>query len=617
VIRYDETTFVQRRWTVGDTTRLLLRLGRCAVARLTTPAHVVLLLGMGLIAALATISPGDPTLPGVRRDGVHGIGGPDGYEPGRASLPTLTITLRPRTAPTAGIAVIYELSGSVVRGVRSLGMAPSTASTLGPDAVRFLLVRDAKGVIDVDPHPEAGRFHLERPVRGDTLRVSYLAESAAVPGRLDLSVQPDELSAVGYAFLALPEIDRRLAVRLSWKLDAVDTPMAATSFGTGPDVVTVATALELAHSFYLAGSIQEVPGERGERLLALGTPAFDLEEALAFCSATLAGARAQFEPTDGRPFSFVLVPRRGLGTHYDGASLHNGFAIWFDAARPFDTRLRLLAAHEIVHRWIGGALRFTTEEKTDAKWFSEGFTVHYARTVLLRAGLLSPQEFLDDLGRDLGAQANAFHQRVEITERKREEKVLHHAAPEYYRGALYAARLDGLLREANGGGLEELLAGLFERASTEGPALPLAAWRQALTDALGPTADVEFDRMVVLADALIDLPTRALGPCFERVPIEQPVYELGFDEASLAADPREVRGVIAGSAAERAGLRNGQRILAGAETVRKGSFRRFIRLVVTDDQGPRLVRYRPVRMEQLGVWRPSGHRSCAPAEASP
>lgn len=570
---------------------------------------------MGLLAALAAASPGDPEPVGVDRDALRGIGGPDELGRDGAALPTLTITLRPRTAPSAGVAVIYELSGSVARGVRSLGMAPSTASTRGPDAVRYLLVRDAVGVIDVDPHPKAGRFHLERPVRGSRLRVSYLAESAVAPGRLDLQVSADELSGVGYGFLALPEIDERLAVRLHWELGAVQTPTAATSFGTGTDVVTVAKPLELAHSFYLAGSIQEVRGEQGERLIVLGRPAFELDRAMDLCSTALAGARRLFEPSDGRPFSFVFVPRRGLGTHYDGAALHRGFAIWFDAARPLDTRLRLLVAHEIVHRWIGGALRFTDDDGRDATWFSEGFTVHFARVVLLREGLLSPKEYLADVERDLAAQARSFSQRLSVRERE-EEQVIHHASPAYYRGALYAARLDGLLRKAGGDGLEGLLDGLFAQARAEGPALPMAAWRKALTSALGPTTDVEFDRLVLLADAPVDLPEGALGPCFERFPVRQPVYELGFSARSLTADPPAVSGLVSGSAAERAGLREGQRIVAGKETIHRGRLRRRVRLVVTDEQGAKAIRYWPIRWEEHGAWRPVGRQGCEVADGS-
>lgn len=592
-----------------------IRACRRLTRRLAAPAHVVLLLGVGLLAVLAAASPGDPAPPGVARDRRPSLGGPEPWDDGHG-LATLSITLRPRLEPTAGVAVIYELTGRPVQAVRSLAMTPSTAATRGLEAIRYLLVRDERGIVDVDAEPQAGRIRLARPLVGRRLRVSYLAEAAPAPSRLDLQVRPDELSGIGYGFLALPEIDRRLAVRLRWALDAVDTPTAATSFGTGTDVVSVKKPLELAHSFFLAGSIQRAEGEHGERLIVLGTPAFDLEPALAFCSAALAGARRLFEPTDGQPFSFIFVPQRGLASHYDGAALHDGFVVWFDAARPLDGRLRLLAAHEIVHRWIGGALRFVDGDGDDATWFSEGFTVHFARTVLWREGLLTPKEFLADLGRDLAAQERAFAARRRGADHGAEQ-VIHHATPAYYRGALYAARLDGLLRESGRGSLEHLLGDLLTRARTEGPALAQAAWRRALTAALGPTADVEFDRLVRLADEPIDLPSGSLGPCFERVPARQLVYDLGFSPRSLDANPPVVQELVPDSAAARAGLREGQRIVAGVETIRPHDPRRPVALVVADEQPPRLVRYLPAQVAERGAWRLADEAACRVVPARP
>ena len=68
----------------------------------------------------------------------------------------LTITLLPRLKPTRGVAVIYELSGPAVAKVRSLAIAPSWAGTRGPDVVRYLLIRDERGLIDIDPRGARG-----------------------------------------------------------------------------------------------------------------------------------------------------------------------------------------------------------------------------------------------------------------------------------------------------------------------------------------------------------------------------------------------------------------------------------------------------------------------------
>ena len=53
----------------------------------------------------------------------------------------------------------------------------------------------------------------------------------------------------------------------------------------------------------------------------------------------------------------------------------------------------------------------------------------------------------------------------------------------------------------------------------------------------------------------------AFGPCFRRTTRELRRYELGFEPAVLTENPRIVKGLIEGSEAQRAGLRNGDRIL--------------------------------------------------------
>ena len=62
----------------------------------------------------------------------------------------------------------------------------------------------------------------------------------------------------------------------------------------------------------------------------------------------------------------------------------------------FGPGLRSNIAHEMMHRWLGLGLRLAGPDGVNF-WFTEGFTVHYARALMLRAGLISPDEFLSEL----------------------------------------------------------------------------------------------------------------------------------------------------------------------------------------------------------------------------
>ncbi|MNQ29136.1 hypothetical protein D3C85_424460 [compost metagenome] len=65
----------------------------------------------------------------------------------------------------------------------------------------------------------------------------------------------------------------------------------------------------------------------------------------------------------------------------------------------------------------------------------------------------------------------------------------------------------------------------------------------------------------MLNGALMLPGSSAFGVCFERMTAPLRRYELGFAPAALTESPRLVRGLISGSAAEAAGVRNGDEIM--------------------------------------------------------
>jgi predicted metalloprotease with PDZ domain len=91
---------------------------------------------------------------------------------------------------------------------------------------------------------------------------------------------------------------------------------------------------------------------------------------------------------------------------------------------------------------------------------------------------------------------------------------------------------------------------------------------------LGPRAERDYQDMV--AGKLLVPPPNAFAPCFKRVhAIEGKPFETGFDVTSLASSPRIIRGVVPGSAAALAGLRDGDTVVEapdlGDPTVRDAS----------------------------------------------
>ena len=130
----------------------------------------------------------------------------------------------------------------------------------------------------------------------------------------------------------------------------------------------------------------------------------------------------------------------------------------------------------------------------------------------------------------------------------------------------------------------------------------MAQWRQALIEALGQKAGDDFDRLIVRGEVAVDPPSDAFDRCFVRLVVKDAHYELGFDPASLTAEPPLVRGVVPGSAAERAGLRDGDLFLSGHKALRLGDPSHDVSVLVAGDRGTRLVRYSPNAVRQLSRW---------------
>jgi hypothetical protein len=86
-----------------------------------------------------------------------------------------------------------------------------------------------------------------------------------------------------------------------------------------------------------------------------------------------------------------------------------------------------------------------------------------------------------------------------------------------------------------------------------------AAWRRTLRAELGPAGEAGLDAM--LSGALVLPRSDDFGPCFRRTTAKLRRYELGFAPQVLTEPTRTIRGLVHGSAAEAAGLRDGDQIV--------------------------------------------------------
>jgi hypothetical protein len=84
----------------------------------------------------------------------------------------------------------------------------------------------------------------------------------------------------------------------------------------------------------------------------------------------------------------------------------------------------------------------------------------------------------------------------------------------------------------------------------------------ALHEALGADAGAALDRLAARPDEPVALPGDAFGPCFRKTAREARVFELGFDREGPLGQAVVIRGLVKGSAAERAGVKEGSLVLS-------------------------------------------------------
>jgi predicted metalloprotease with PDZ domain len=107
-------------------------------------------------------------------------------------------------------------------------------------------------------------------------------------------------------------------------------------------------------------------------------------------------------------------------------------------------------------------------------------------------------------------------------------------------------------------GFDKLFKALVDRGRAGGFELTNEAVRAAGRAALGAWFEQEFDRHVTQAER-IELPEDALAPALSGKVRPVFEFELGFERTGSLKEKR-VHGLIAGSEAERAGLRDGDEL---------------------------------------------------------
>ncbi len=408
------------------------------------------------------------------------------------------------------------------------------------------------------------KWEVSRKTRGK-VRVSYLSRlperELRQPGPpYYLSSEGGGVSGAGCGFMALPEESGDFKLSLSWDLEGLGPGSSAScSLGDG-NFESICPIERIFQSWFIAGPLERFPEQgniNGFSSAWLGEAPFDARELMSWSSQAFTALKAFFRDESEDAYRFFMR----IGPDYPGVggtALYNSFMLYVATEPELVRDPRGTIFHEMTHKWVGEM----EGQGGEAFWFTEGLTVHYTRVVMYRAGLCSAEEYLEDANGSViryftSPRRNLPNARIgELFWEDQDAQRI-----PYDRGSLYFAHLDAEMRELTKGerSLDDLILSLFERRR-KGEKLTLKLWLEELEKELGPSGVKEFNSIIIEGKEFVPHPD-AFGKEFERVPAKLRQFELGFDERSLRGKERRITGLVKGTAAERAGLQNGDLIL--------------------------------------------------------
>lgn len=493
-----------------------------------------------------------------------------------APPPTLSLILRPHQ--TAGKVDYVDVrmtiaNPTVVAGATLVHMPLVVASIptqrYDGDAVQ---ASDASGALPLTISDEPSTpflsyrdWHVSRATSGDVTLI-YRAVPRAVDEHtrngplFDLREEAGGLDGAGFTFIAPPVAKAPYAIHLHW--DMSDMPAGSRgiwSFGEG-DVSVVKPAEELATTFYYAGPVKSSPQDPSDRfhMYWLSEPPFDAPGAARMIDKLFDYVSAFFHD-DGE--SYRVFIRRNPYPTGGGTALTRSFLFAYGTSKKLRADgLEGLIAHEMVHNWP------TMEgDHSDTSWYTEGTAEYYSVLLSFRAGLSSPDEFLKRVNDRADGYYNNPLQRLSNHE---SEKIYWQDARAghvpYGRGFMYLAGVDAAIRAKSHGtrSLDDIVLPFVARTQNGGT-VTVDDWKNAVAAELGPQARMAYDDMT--SGELLTPPPNTFAPCFRRVAVQEYPQELGFDVLAYMGKPRVIKGLQAGSAAEHAGLQNGDTVIEGPD----------------------------------------------------
>jgi len=370
---------------------------------------------------------------------------------------------------------------------------------------------------------------------------------------------------IGHGLFVYPDwdLEKTREIRVTWN-NLPATWNLANSFGVGDTDQTVQCSLdELCHAVYMGGNIRvhqiDVMG-RPVFTSIIGDWQFQVDDFDTLVGKTVRAVREYWNDFEFPFFLVTMIPTDQPCCSKGGTGLSDSYGLFVSAETEDLDDLKFLLAHELFHTWNGRKIQRQHPEEL-VYWFAEGFTDYFTLLILLRSGLITLQEYIEDVNRTLvnlheSPARNITNQ--EILERTHKDQIVERIP--YLRGDLVALRWDAAIKRVTGGtfSLDNLMKDLLNAAINSGTLVSSQSIDSLIRPYLrdGVVDDIQSfidsGKTVVLSDS-------DLGPCVSLDTVEISPFDLGFCYSKpKEGDPWMISGVDPEGPAFAAGLRDGQ-----------------------------------------------------------
>ena len=374
---------------------------------------------------------------------------------------------------------------------------------------------------------------------------------------------PNWFHLIRYEFLVSPRWDDDLlcTVTLDWNNLPTDWT-TANSFGTECRIQEFSASLEdLRSAVYVSGDYRVLLIDNQSTFLALRGAWQFSDEALCHLTRQILDMEKSFWGDDSLPY-FLITLTPGEAGGFAGVGQRNSFLVLVTPDASLND-LKGLLAHELFHRWHPGQM-LLVGPRDNYGWFYEGFTNFYVRRLLLRANLLSSEDFLKEYNETLfGYYSSPFsgftpQQIQDAYEDKTMSLDRRFYALAYQKGEILASHWNGRIQAASQGksSLDDVMRELLRIARTNNGQVSESDFI-ALCDSHG-CPDVSEDLQEYIdAGQIISLDADAVGPNITLNTLSRLLFDPGFDYG-LARRTKKIQRVQHEGPAYQAGLRDGQ-----------------------------------------------------------